>query len=162
MAGSITDKVVQALAAAIFEPGEVTVVEAYSAFGAELIAFRSPEELVGYVCAQRNSPEQSAHIAIRYRDMGGELLCSPLPLDPHKCQGHTYRYSAAGWGLVWIHLEWRKSPVGSFISANSEKRAIAWAPMHPELGAPEQWNWKAVIRHVRRLRRVLKLVALHH
>jgi hypothetical protein len=159
MAASFTDESVEALATAVFQPGEVTVVEAYSAFGAELISFRSPEELAGYVRAQHNAPDQSAHMAIYYRDMGGEILRSRLTLDPEKCHGHTYRYGAAGWGLIWVRLEWRQSPAGSFISANSEKRAIAWAPTHPELGAPEQWNWTAVRRHLRRLRRVIKLAA---
>ena len=159
MAASITDETVETLALAIFEPGEVTVVEAYSAYGTELISFGSPEELTGYVRAQRYAPEQIAHFAVHYRDMGAELLRSKLQLDPEKCQGHTYRYSAAGWGLIWVHLEWRQSPVGSFISANSEKRAVAWAPTYPELGAPEQWNWPPIGRHLHRLRRVLKLAA---
>lgn len=157
MAASFTDEAVETLAFAIFEPGEVTVVEAYSTFGGELISFRSHQELAEYVRAQRDAPGQSAHVAIRYRDMGGDLLRLRQPLDPMKSQGHTYRYSAAGWGLIWVRLEWRQSPAGSFISANSEKRAMAWAPTHPELGAPEQWNWAAVSRHLRRLRRVLKL-----
>ena len=159
MAASITDEAVETLALAIFELGEVTVVEAYSAFGEELISLRSPEELTAYVRAQRNKPEQAAHFAIHYPDMGAELLRLKLQLRPEKCQGHTYRYSAAGWGLIWVRLELRESAVGSVISANSEKRAAAWTPTHPELGAPGQWNWPAVGRHLRRLPRVLKLAA---
>ena len=159
MAASITDEAVEALAAAIFQDSGATVVEAYSGFGAALKSFGSPHELTAYVRAQRRVPSQSAHLAVHYPDMGGALLRSRLEVDPEKCQGHAFRYAAAGWGLIWAHLEWRLSPVGSYISANSENRALALAPTQPELGPPEQWNWAAVGRHLRRLRRALKLAA---
>lgn len=157
MATSLTDEKLKALAAAIFQQAEPTVVETYSAFGTELRSFHSPEELVGYAHAQRESSSGSAHLALHYPDMGGTLLRLELQLDPAKCQGHTYRYSAAGWGLIWVHLQWRPGPADSFISANSEKRAIAWAQNAPELGPPQEWNWPAIGRHLRRLRRVFKL-----
>lgn len=159
MAAPVTDEVAGTLSAAIFRAHEPSVVEAYSAFDSELRAFRSPEELAEYLQAQRKLPEQSAHLAVYYPDMGGRLTYSRLRLEPEQCQGHTYRYSAAGWGLIWVHLDWRQSAAGSFISANSKKRATAWAHNSPELGAPEQWNWEAVGRHLRRLRRVLGHVA---
>ena len=143
MVACMTDEAVKALAVAVFERGDVTVLEAYSAFGAELKSFSSPEELAEYVRLQRHSPGHSAHLAIHYPDMGGAPIHSRLQLDPEKCLGHTFRYSVAGWGLIWAHLEWRQSSVGSFISANSEKRAALWAPNYPELGAPDQWNWTA-------------------
>lgn len=159
MAASITDEALDALATAIFDRGEVVVVEAYSAPGASLCSFDSPKDLATYVRGQRHLPGQSAHFAIHYPDMSGNLLRSRLPLDPEKCQGHTFRFAAAGWGLIWARLDWREGPAGSFISANTQKRALAWAPSHPELGPPEEWNWAAVGRHLRRLRRALKLAA---
>ena len=159
MAGSLTVEKVEGLAAAVFHHPNPHVVEAYSAFGSALRSFHSPEELVAYVLAQRDSVAGAAHIAVYYPDMGGELLRPKLLLNPELCGGHSFRYGAAGWGLIWAHLPWRQSAAGSFISANSEKRARSWAPTHPELGAPEEWDWAAVGRHLRRLRRALKLAA---
>lgn len=156
MVVSLTEDAVKALARAVFEPGDVTVLEANSAFGEELKSFHSAEEFAEYVLLQRDSPMHSAHLAIHYPDMGSAPIRSRIRLNPAQCKGHTFRFSSAGWGLIWAHLEWRQSSVGSFISANSEKRAISWAPTLPELGAPDQWNWPAVGRHLRRLRRVFK------
>lgn len=160
MTASLTDHAVAALVAAIFDGESPAVVEAYSAFGEGLRWFQSAEELSGYLREQRESAAQSAHFAICYPDMGGAVQCSRLQLDPETCQGHSFRYGASGWGLIWVYLTWRPNPVGSFVSANSEKRALAWAVSHPELGDPAHWNWPVVNRHLRRLKRVFKLAAV--
>ena len=150
---------VKAVVTAIFEPAQPTVVEAYSAFEAEPRVFRSATELIRYVHDQRTLPGSSAHFAVHYLDMAGAILQSRVALDPAKCDGHSYRYKTEGWGLIWVLLQWQPSRVESFISANSQKRAAAWAPTYPEWGSPAEWDWTAVGRHLRRLRRVLKMAA---
>jgi hypothetical protein len=159
MVAPITDEALRAVAAAIFQPANPLVVEAYSAFDAELCQFNSAKELVGYVLAQRELPGSSAQLAVYYPEMGGGLVQTRIELNPTKCQGHSYRYTATGWGLISVHLSWSESPVGSLISANTQKRARAWASTSPELGSPAEWDWESVGRHLRRLRRVLKLAA---
>ena len=150
---------VQSLVVAIYEAGVVTVAEAYSSFGAELRLFQSADQLICYLRSQRELPEGTAHVAIHYPDMGGELLRTRLRLNPNACKGHDFRYTAEGWGLIRAHLAWRKGPDLSFVSANSEKRALSWASTYPQLGDPGQWNWGNVARHLRRLRRAFKITA---
>lgn len=152
-----TDSAIEMLAEAIFKESPTAVVEAYSAFGQELREFRSSEEICAYAKANRGSSNASVHLAILYADMAGTLSRTCIKLDPRKCDGHTHRFRAEGWGLIWIYLALQQSSVESFVSANSEKRANAWAATYPDMESPAMWHWPAVARHLRRLRRVLKL-----
>jgi hypothetical protein len=147
------------LAEAIFKESPTAVVEAYSSFEQELREFRSSEEICAYAKAHRGSNNASVHLAVLYADMAGTLTRTRIELNANNCGGHTYRYKAEGWGLIWVLLELQQSSVGSFVSANSEKRAKAWAATYPDMESPAMWHWPAVARHLRRLRRVLKLAA---
>lgn len=157
MNNPVSDKTIGMIAEAIFKERPVMVVEADSACSQDLHVFNSVDEICAYAEAKRNSPSGSLHLAVCYEDMGGVLTKALVKLDPAKCKGHTFRYKAEGWGLIWVHLWLKPSSVASFISANSEKRAQTWSHTHPEAEPPSVWNWAAVARHLRRLRRVLKL-----
>lgn len=156
----LTLNAVEAVSVAIFEKGPPTVVEAYSAFGRPLQYFTAAADLVDYAEARSKEPHGAVHIAVHYPDMAGRLVTRQIALDPSKCDGHTYRYGCEGWGLIWVHIELSLSPkLAPSISANSEKRAMAWAKTYPEMDPPSIWNWTAVASHLRRLQRVLRKVA---
>jgi hypothetical protein len=62
-----------------------------------------------------------------------------------------------GWGLIQLQIDYKAAPViDCRFAVNTKKRAQAWAQTFPELGTPEQWEWKAVERQARRLIRVLR------
>lgn len=153
----LSDAAVAALAHAIFAKGEPMVVEAYSEFEVEPRNFTSAADLCAYVAHQRKQPSGSAHFAIHYPDTGGRLVRRRITLDPSRCGGFTHRFAHEGWGIVWVYLHLvGPSPSGSFISANSQKRAEKWATTYAELDPPATWIWPAVASHARRLSRVLK------
>ena len=92
--------------------------------------------------------------------MAGVLTKARIALDSSKCGGHTYQYKSQGWGLIWVYL--KLSPAGGrefLVSANSERRALAWVPTYPDMKAPSAWHWPSVARHLRGLRRTLELAA---
>jgi hypothetical protein len=154
----ISDDAIQIMANAIFHQSPSTVIEAYSGFGQEARMFMSSQEMCIYAASRRNSPERSVHIAVHYPDMAGRVVSTRVALDPVKCGGHSHRHRADGWGLIQVYLQLGSTLPQSFVSANSEKRANAWAATFPELDLPSAWNWPAVARHLRRLRRALKQV----
>jgi hypothetical protein len=159
MGNPVSDEAVESIADAIFKERPATVVEAYSEFGQELIELHTAKDFCTYARSKRKS-DGYIHLAVQYPDMAGKITRTLIELDPSKCNGHTFRYRSQGWGLVWVYLN--LSPTGkleSFISANSEKRAVAWAPTYPDMEAPSTWHWPSVSRHLRRLRRALKLAA---
>lgn len=150
------DAAVESMAAAIFRQRPAAVMEAYSAFGRQSVELHSAHELCAYASSMR-SLDGYEHLAVLYPDMAGAVTRARIDLDPSECGGHTYRYEAQGWGLIWVYL--KLSPAAgreSFVSANSEARALAWAPHYPDMGAPSTWHWPSVARHLRRLRRALK------
>lgn len=157
MKDPISEAAIKAIAEAMFRDRPATVIEAYSAPEQELRVFQSAEELFAYALAGRDTPSGSVHVAVHYPDIAGRLARTRDSLDPLKCNSHTYRYRVNGWGLIWVYLQLRPASLDSFISANSERRALAWAATLPELDPPSIWNWSAVARHLRRLQRVLKL-----
>lgn len=155
----ISDTAIQAIADAIFKERPSTVVESYSGPSQELCTFHTPLDLCTYANAKRSSRDGAVHIAVHYPDMAGRIARTRVALNPSKCDGHTYRYRADGWGLIRVYLQLHPKTRESFVSANSETRANAWAATLPELDAPATWDWPAVARHLRRLRRALKLAA---
>ena len=159
MKPAITESAIEVLVEAIFKESPTAVVEAYSSLGQELREFRSVAEVCNYAKDNCGPNSASVHLAILYPDMAGLISRTRIEVNPNKCDGHTFRHKAEGWGLIWVYLEMKQSPVGSFVSANSEKRAHAWAATYPELESPATWHWPAVARHLRRLRRALKLAA---
>jgi hypothetical protein len=156
---ALSDTAIASIADAMFASGPPVVVEAYSQFDSESLRFESACVFCAYALQQRNSPSRSAHVALHYPDVGGRLELRRINLDPAKTGGATYRFAAEGWGLVFVNLHVAgRSTLGSFVSANSEKRALKWSSTCPELGRPEAWVWPAVARHARRITRVLKAV----
>jgi hypothetical protein len=155
----VSDTAILAIADAIFNERPSTVVEAYSGFDQAPRTFQSSEELCAYTFARRGCSDASVHVAVHYPDMAGRVASTRVALDAAKCDGHTHRYRTDGWGLIWVYLQLGSRTPESFISANSEKRADAWAATYPELDPPATWAWPAVTRHLRRLRRALKLAA---
>ena len=156
MATVLTAESLRTFAEAIFKEGPVTVVEAYSAFSQEARRFHCADDLCRYAEALRDTND-NPHLAVHYPDMGGRLGLPRHALDPDQCDGHTFRHIAEGWGLVFVYLQVSlDGRLESFVSANTEKRALAWEATYPDMESPALWNWPAVGRHARGLSRALK------
>jgi len=152
----LSGQAINAIASAIFDRAAPFVVEAYSAYDQEPLVFDGAGLLAGYIRECLASKEAFAFLFVVYPDMAGCAIRETIHLNPAKVDGHTFRYSWMGWGMISVQLSNRAGPnERSRIASNSEKRAIAWATTHPELPAPATWNWKAVASHTRRLQRVL-------
>lgn len=145
------------MAEAIFLKSPTAVVETV-AFDSEPRDFKTAVEFCDYATAQRAGARGSAHFAVLYPDMGGEMAQSRRDYSPNTSD-LRYTVSVEGWGLIHVYLDLRGGrQVGSRVSANSQKRAEKWAATYPELDSPSTWNWQAVASHERRLARVLAKV----
>ena len=159
MTTPITPTGITLVAEAIFKGCPSAVVEAYSEPDQELRSFQSAQELCTYAATKESSPEGSVHIVVHYHNMAGKVTHTRIPLNPKKCNGHTFRIRTDGWGLISVYLQLRQGVLKSSITANSAQRAQKWSHTHPELEPPAMWIWPAVACHLRRLRAVLKLAA---
>lgn len=161
MTGSaISPAAVESIAAAIFSESAPVELEAYSDFGEDLQRVGSPQDLLSYVAAKRAVQGNLVYLSVWYPEMLGSMEVTHIALNPAKCNGHSFRYSTGGWGVISVQLRLiGGESIQSCISANSQARAEKWAPTYPELGSPSLWAWLEVARHTRRLNRVLRKAA---
>jgi hypothetical protein len=150
---------VDSLMRTVFATGKPTVMENYSAYEAPPLVFTNHTDVLSFAEAESSKHAGAVSIAIHYPDMQGRLGVTRVSLNPEMCQGATYRFCCEGWGVIYTFLP-VAAPVGiaPFVSANSEKRAMSLASTYPEWGSPQMWDWTAVSRHLRRLRRALRQV----
>ena len=78
----------------------------------------------------------------------GKVLFRKIDLDPKQCNGHKYRFSAEGWGLIQLYFggqikkELNQSHIGHF----SEKGAFKWEDSNLYYGKVDKWDWKEIQR----------------
>jgi hypothetical protein len=155
----LSDSAVVAMAEAIYSKTPVVVVETDS-FDSEPRTFATVVEFCEYAVAQKAAACGSVHVAVLYPDMEGRLAQTRREYVPDNGIDVKYGVSVAGWGLIRVHLDLKGGrPLGSWVSAYSQKRAEKCAVTYPELDSPSIWNWIAVKSHERRLARVLKKFA---
>jgi hypothetical protein len=150
---------VDALMRSVFATDSPTVLESYSANGSAPLRFTTSTDVVKFAALEASKRAGAVNVAIYYPDMMGQLRVTRVPLNPERCNGATHRFRCDGWGVIHAYLP-VSTPVSiaPSVSANSEKRAMAWASTYPELDPPQTWDWKAVARHLRRLRWALRQV----
>jgi hypothetical protein len=141
--------------------GAFVVYEAYSEFETPTQAFRSEGELKSFLESGRRNGKVYFTLAVHYTATCGLVRTRRFDLDPSKCGGAMWRETTEGWGLVAIQLTFREDgTVKGHVSANSQKRALAWEDtMRERLGSVDAWDWPLVEKNVRRLIRKLRSAA---
>lgn len=102
--------------------------------------------------------KRAGYFNIYSPDFGGEIIFKKIELDPKACEGHTFRYSSEGWGLIQLYFGkvWNARLEYSTIKHNSKTRAHNWYPTCPDMGDPDLWNWKEVSKASRKLSNFIK------
>jgi hypothetical protein len=148
------------LAAFLFESGAPVVFHAYSDYGEPLRSFRNASELVADIESAFATGQKSLLFALHYPDTKGHVAERKITLDPKKCDGHTWRHTVEGWGLIQFQGDLRGAPaIECRVAVNTQKRAEAWADTYPELRDPRLWDWRIVQHHAGRIIRKMKRIA---
>ena len=149
--GSIVDSIFQ-------EPA--IAYEDYSDFDSELKKFDGKQPLLDRIGEAVASNARSVSFAIYYPEAKGYFFKERKYLNPEKCNGATYRFTASGWGLVHLQIDLKSKSVAEIrVTVNSAKRAEAWLSTCPEYKDPSLWDWKYVEKQARRIIRVLRKFA---
>lgn len=149
-----------------FEKGGPKVFEAYSEYGAKrLKEFLSQKEMENEIKRLLDRGEPSFQFALYYPEAGGYVDIEKVKLDPIACNGFKHRYSARGWGLIYLQFrqKWPKKKMKSdeiecSILVNTEKRATNWKDHCPSLKDPNLWDWKLVETHAKRIIRIVRKI----
>jgi hypothetical protein len=141
--------------------GASAIYEAYSEFERPTKVFHSEEELNSFIETSRRNGKVCFTLVVHYEATAGSARTRRFALDSVKCGGAKWRETTEGWGLVAVQLTFQQDgTVKGRVSANSQKRAVAWADtMGERLGSPDEWNWPMVEKITRRLIRKLRSAA---
>ena len=76
----------------------------------------------------------------------GKPIFRKVDLDPKRCNGHTFRYSTEGWGLIQLYFGGLKNNElkHSHIRHFNEKGALKWEETNNVNGLVRSWDWKEI------------------
>ncbi|MBK9162987.1 MAG: hypothetical protein IPM21_03610 [Acidobacteria bacterium] len=157
----ITLESLELISEAVYK-GDPEVFEVYSEFESDVRHFPTRESLQQLIAAKLVNNEKHKFIfcALRYPGSNGVVRKRRVELNPKKCNGATFRYVMAGWGLIAFQVTLTDiDNISCSFSVESRKGADTWSDINPELGSPSLWNWQIIEKNTRRLIRVLRKVA---
>ncbi|WP_051362223.1 hypothetical protein [Solimonas soli] len=147
-----------ALIDAAFESETPVVAAAESDLGAPLQRYADAAAIKAKAAQCIAAGVRNYAFGLWYPSMKGKLTERRIELDPPR-EGHSFRHSLAGWGIVRLHLYVTPPDVLQCrVAAHSQGRAMSRQDRYPDLGPASAWDWQAVENHVFRLsRRLAKL-----
>ena len=137
----------------IFSETDLQVYDLGSSYGQEICNYKSVEDI-------------SAKFDLTYGDKfavtfqlwtprhKGQPIFRKIDLDPKRCNGHTFRYSTDGWGLIQLYFgglknnELNQSHIGHFNEAGALKNESSTKFN----GKVNSWDWKEIQISSRKLK----------
>ena len=137
----------------IFRETELQVFDHSSAFGQKINEYKTTKEIVTKFDL-RNGDKFAVTFQLWTPRFKGDLVFRRVDLDPRRCNGHTFRYSTDGWGLIQLYFGGVKNNELNLphIGHQSQKRALTHESNHPEMGQVSKWDWSEVEKVARGLK----------
>jgi len=146
----------------IFRETDLQVFDHYSALGQQVTEYKTTEQIVSKFDL-RNGDKFSVTFNLWTPRLKGDLIFRKVNLDPKRCNGHTFRYSTDGWGLIQLYFggiknhAFHNAPKSSVLNVShighqSQKRAMAWEGVTQGNGQVSKWDWKEVEKTGRALK----------
>ncbi|MGB3007534.1 MAG: hypothetical protein WBC06_13545 [Chitinophagaceae bacterium] len=137
----------------IFNETSLKVFDLYSPNGQEITEYKSTVQIVSAFNLQDEN-HLKAYFNLWSEDFGGQLKFKRIELSPNSCNGHTFRYSTEGWGLIQLYFEEVKTDVleHSHIGHFNEKGASKWENIQSHKGKVDAWNWKVIEQTSRKVK----------
>ena len=147
----------------VFENLECRVFEMYSPLDQCLTEYKSVADIKwSEAFSKLGRGGSPLHLALWPVKASSEVTEKRISLNPAKCNGHTFRYTLTGWGLIQLYFGGvkNKGMEHSHTNHNSEKRADKWESTNAdEMGDPKQWNWREVTSTSSKLNRYIRKLA---
>jgi hypothetical protein len=137
----------------IFKDTDLKVFDLASPYGQEISEYKSTGEILSKFDLE-NGEQSSLKFQLWTRRFRGDILFRKVTLNPKHCDGHTFRYSTDGWGLIQLYFGRQKDNVlfHSHIGHFNEKGALKWEGTNHFNGKVDIWDWKEVEQTSRRLK----------
>lgn len=137
----------------IFNETDLKAFDLSSAAGEEIRSYKTTQEIV-----TKFDLENGKQFAVTFNlwspEFMGEIIFQKRELNPKRCNGHTFKFTTEGWGLIQLYFGGRtdKRLYKSSIGHNSEKRALGHQPSIQRIPGPDQWDWKTIEQTSRKLK----------
>jgi hypothetical protein len=129
----------------IFTNTDLQIFDSYSNYSQKVCRYRNIDSI-----ASKFDLENGGQFALTFQlwspRFGKEIQFRKIELNPHYCNGHTYRYATNGLGLIQLYLGGCQgnclfhSHIGHF----NEKGALSRAEDEVEKEKVRWWNWKEI------------------
>jgi hypothetical protein len=129
----------------IFNQTDLQVFDLASPYGQEISQYKSSEEISAKFDLV-NGDKFAVNFQLWSPRHKGGLVSRKIDLDPKRCNGHTFRYSTDGWGMIQLYFGGVKNNILSLshIGHFNEKGAAKWEGTNKFNGSVKDWDWKEV------------------
>lgn len=140
----------------IFNQTDLQVFDLTSPYGQEIFQFKSSEEI-----ATKFDLVNGGKFGVTFQlwtpRHKGKPVFRKVDLDPKHCNGHTFRYSTDGWGMIQLYFGGIKNNIlsQSHIGHFSEAGAAKWEGTNKFNGSVNDWDWKEVQATSKKLKRYI-------
>lgn len=135
----------------VFTEMDLVLIDLYSDFGQKVESYHSLADAQERLEKDRALPY--SHFQVWSPRHGGNPIFERVKLDPQRCDGHVFRYSTVGFGLIQLYFRYPQkaglSP--SHIGHLEERGAFARQDFAPQ-DKVANWNWAEIRRTSRKLR----------
>src|SRR3954471_21608233 len=109
----------------IFKETDLKLFDAASSYGQEIKEYKNTKEIVAKFDLE-NGGQLSVTFQLWTQYFGGDILFRKVELNPKHCDGHSFRYSTDGWGLIQLYFGGQKDNIlfHSHIGHFTEKGAL--------------------------------------
>ena len=129
----------------IFSETDLQVFDLSSPYGQNIYQYKSPNEIATKFDLV-NGDKFAMTFQLWTPRHKGEPKFRKIDLDPKRCNGHAFRYSTDGWGMIQLYFGGIKNGMLSLshIGHFSEKDAAKWEETNKFNGSVKDWNWTEV------------------
>jgi hypothetical protein len=129
----------------IFNQTDLQVFDLASPYGQEICEYKSSQE-ISVKFDLVNGDKFAITFQLWTPRHKGKPVFRKVDLDPKRCNGHAFRYSTDGWGMIQLYFGGITNKVlsQSHIGHFNEKGAAKWEGTNKFNGSVNDWDWKEV------------------
>ncbi|TKC00655.1 hypothetical protein [Pedobacter cryophilus] len=137
----------------IFNDTDLRVYDLSSRYEQEISEYKTVEEISSKFDLHNGGKFANTFQLWSPRHKGNPIF-RKVELDPRRCNGHKFRYSTDGWGLIQLYFggikdkELNQSHIGHF----NEKGALKWEETNKINGLVNLWDWTEIQMTSRKLK----------
>jgi hypothetical protein len=141
----------------IFKETDLRVFDLSSSYGQEICEYKSVDEVTKKFDLV-NGDKFAVTFQLWSPKFKGDILFRKVTLDPKHCNGHSFRYSTDGWGLIQLYLggikhdKQNESHIGHF----NEKGALDRESTTTFNGKVSNWDWTEIQKTSRTLKQKIQ------